>query len=1747
MATSFTFDELMAQGAAKPGAKLTAMPPGAITFEELMGPKPPPATWLHEGGFLRDKQSWKDMGAGAAAILDLPLSMIGFTGKVGAAGVGNIIETVRGDPHAMGTTNKKIADAIERTPWLKFAMAPVSEAFGLNTADTAVGMGMEKLGGWIDNAAKYWSEKTDNPETGEALKQAVEIAMLKGGAEALRAGKRFTELVRGEKVLPPVVPKPGGKVDPKVSESRAVVENYQRVLRGEEPLPDRPPIDAKGELLEGEAVLKGPRGEPPPRGIPPGAVSDVTPKGEKPAEAPVVSPEGVPETPPVFSDAANPYKVAGAAGVTGAAAWAMQNELDDDQLAAMGLIGAAGIVKLTGVPEANLLSMLKEGGRAREAAAAQIYRDNVPKLTRFLRKYERQGVQIEDAVQRTMEKGLRALEEGKFKGDSKIFTWLFRIAENEAKGGLESDGLRAQAKRIQAESLDIEMDEIAGKGRDDASAPSPHEQIADTSVRGRSSEQVALNNALGQHMASALDRLPDNFRRPFEMRELEGMEYAEIAEALGQPIGTVRSQINRAKEALQKSLREYGPEAGKVALVAGVGVAAAQGMDKEELAAMGLGGAAAMGAIKPKGGAWMPFAKNWIADRLKMNLGGRIVEGITPDNIAEQVRPANEWADRAATNYLNKHAGTETDPLKDVTLPSGLRWEDAMDVILQPVSSDAPNVWTVTQTYKGNGVVAAKAEIQNYLGHVSDYLKQNVPPEKLPQYDLVRAVKETKAWDERMAKEAAKAEAREANVALKRMESMTVAQDFPGTGMKLVKLDKPGDFAHESTVMGHSVRGYEPHKGVQKGYVDRLSENFDSAREEFQAAGFALDSISSGTKITYRLRKWGTEETVDPATLPPDLKEFWDDLSPKPHPDWVPESEKGMTEARFSSGHPDYGLGGWDAIKRGDAEVLSLRDAKGGSHVTVEIATAGKSPFSNQPQGGAPSITQIRGKGNSPVPERYQQQIADFLNSRKWGEVRDLDNAGILDREKLFNSRSPQRAEYEAAWKARHGDVRFVPEAADIAKRPTGWDGQRGSASPRDIFLLGATAAGATIGSVLNEDSPVRGAIYGALAGGLGTGFLATAKGRALLKNAAKHPDTFLGLVSTRLGKIAPELKGTFRNHERRVLVALDTVNDQVHPFLEALGKQPKAVQELVGNGLLNGDFRSLRAIPALASTFPRVQATLANIEGQLKGLGRFGTGVVNYFPRLVADYDGLKMALHRLDPSIATGLERMLVEATAEMLKKKNRGLTDVEQSIITNRYLTGDPSTSHLPGYAQRRLIRNVTPELQKFYEPPTESLLRYVSGAVSDIEAARFFGQDLRVNAAGQQKFTNVDKSIGALTTRLLESGRISSKQAMELKSILDARFEGGEKGMSTGWAFVRDSTNAALLGNVTSAATQLGDSLMTVFHFGTVPVLQGLVQKIRGSSKVTPKDLGIINHVAEELASKSPAATVLQKTLKYSGFLAIDRFAKGLGINAALNKYTAMARTPAGQVKLTERYGYAFEGPEMGQLIADLQAGRVTDRVQQLAFEALSDTQPVSKAEMTEAYLRHPNGRILYQLKTYMLKQGDIVRREAYDNIATGELRKMALGAKNLMALAAIYAIANVPGDVVKDWLSGREIDPFSTPKMVENVLQTFGFNRYASDRLAQGKVVETGVGMVTPPIKVLEDIALGRDKAIAYTPLIGRPVFDRYFGGNERREIAEKKLANKGKPLGTGETLSPAAKEYLRQKRLEKARERLNAQ
>jgi len=157
------------------------------------------------------------------------------------------------------------------------------------------------------------------------------------------------------------------------------------------------------------------------------------------------------------------------------------------------------------------------------------------KLARLLSRMIRDPAEVEDVVQEAFIKAYRALPS--FRGDSAFYTWLYRIGINAAKNYLVSLGRRASS-RTDVLSEDAEGFEDADQLRD-----------IDTPERLMMSRQVV------EAVDEAMDHLPEELRMAIVLREIEGLSYEEIAEAMDCPIGTVRSRIFRARDAISEHLR----------------------------------------------------------------------------------------------------------------------------------------------------------------------------------------------------------------------------------------------------------------------------------------------------------------------------------------------------------------------------------------------------------------------------------------------------------------------------------------------------------------------------------------------------------------------------------------------------------------------------------------------------------------------------------------------------------------------------------------------------------------------------------------------------------------------------------------------------------------------------------------------------------------------------------------------------------------------------------------------------------------------------------------------------------------------------------------------------------------------------------------------------------------------------------------------------------------------------------------
>jgi RNA polymerase sigma factor RpoE len=157
------------------------------------------------------------------------------------------------------------------------------------------------------------------------------------------------------------------------------------------------------------------------------------------------------------------------------------------------------------------------------------------KLGRLLSRFIRDPAEVEDVSQEAFIKAYRALPS--FRGESAFYTWLYRIGINTAKNYLVAQGRRAPTS-TEFDSEEAETFESA-------------EQLRDINTP----ESLLLSKQIGETVNGAIDALPEELRTAIVLREIEGLSYEEIAGMMDCPIGTVRSRIFRAREAVAQKLR----------------------------------------------------------------------------------------------------------------------------------------------------------------------------------------------------------------------------------------------------------------------------------------------------------------------------------------------------------------------------------------------------------------------------------------------------------------------------------------------------------------------------------------------------------------------------------------------------------------------------------------------------------------------------------------------------------------------------------------------------------------------------------------------------------------------------------------------------------------------------------------------------------------------------------------------------------------------------------------------------------------------------------------------------------------------------------------------------------------------------------------------------------------------------------------------------------------------------------------
>lgn len=155
------------------------------------------------------------------------------------------------------------------------------------------------------------------------------------------------------------------------------------------------------------------------------------------------------------------------------------------------------------------------------------------RLAKLIGRYVRDHSEVLDVAQESFIKAYRALP--KFRGDSAFYTWLYRIAINTAKNHLVSRSRRTLEAAVDLDDVEqyVDSDELR-----DFATP----------------ERNLMRDEIERTVIEAIDDLPEDLRVAITLRELEGMSYEDISATMDCPIGTVRSRIFRARDAINKRL-----------------------------------------------------------------------------------------------------------------------------------------------------------------------------------------------------------------------------------------------------------------------------------------------------------------------------------------------------------------------------------------------------------------------------------------------------------------------------------------------------------------------------------------------------------------------------------------------------------------------------------------------------------------------------------------------------------------------------------------------------------------------------------------------------------------------------------------------------------------------------------------------------------------------------------------------------------------------------------------------------------------------------------------------------------------------------------------------------------------------------------------------------------------------------------------------------------------------------------------
>lgn len=641
-----------------------------------------------------------------------------------------------------------------------------------------------------------------------------------------------------------------------------------------------------------------------------------------------------------------------------------------------------------------------------------------------------------------------------------------------------------------------------------------------------------------------------------------------------------------------------------------------------------------------------------------------------------------------------------------------------------------------------------------------------------------------------------------------------------------------------------------------------------------------------------------------------------------------------------------------------------------------------------------------------------------------------------------------------------------------------------------------------------------------------------------ILAKTGRKIEDIVTPISDRIYRQVPKVAQELRRNDLNTHLMQHNWFLEVAPFLRQYRKftetDRKLIKKLISAndaGRWNGAYDILKIyekeggkFKGLVDNFDNLRSTLKEVEVMYKQTGYELDHIEHFFPRVATDPKALSKVPNTF-----------LAHSLKAAAKKKGRPLTDYEIGKEINNILNFKAKPGQkvkTSGSLREREIDTLSEAMLPHYADPEGALHSYLRMASMDINRARFmkqFGYKGKFRTDG----TGTESLIGETLTKEFKRVGLGAEDQDMVVKLLQSRFTTGEMSPNNFWKGFKNIGYAYTIGNPISALTQLGDQAFAMYKANIKNAVYAaaratvIPERISGIPLMRKEDFGLSEAMEEIFANPSATKKFLDITLEWGGFNAMDRFGKETIINGVLHKYMKEVRTEKGLRKFIAKWGPYFEG-ETSSLVRDVQkynttyikkmktgkkkgqlvetyAG-MTDNMKLMLWHELADVQPIALSEMPKWYLDHPNGRVLYMLKTFTIKQVDFMRREIFRKYREGHPIQ---ATKNLAMFASFWMLMNGGADKLKTLLTGEEFDV--TDNMLDNMMQLMVFGRYSKDQAMKEGLWAAITEYITPPAPYADtagQILFGTKEptaAIELVPIVGKVISKNIKSREKQRE------------------------------------------